>query len=193
MPLAFSSINHGEVAFGFFNIESDMLLLNNYFFFAGDFCEYIDLLAEKKHDDFSMMDWEGYIINQRDIGDLHGAIEGARLTGFIGEVYRHFPFPKDPMGFKQNPEGYKTRETVKNLIEKYSHFSTIIVTLDEADKTISIGEYLFSKTCFGELLNYIWIGGYPQWKQGERPSYCLTMKEKVEASLHPLFQGICLT
>jgi hypothetical protein len=192
MPLAFSSLSHGEVAFGFFNIESDMLLLNNYFFFAGDFCDYINQLAEKKPDDFSMMNWRVYLLNQRDIGDLHGAIQGTRLTGFIGEVYRHFPFPKDPRAFKQNPEGYKTRETIKNLIEKYSHFSNITVTMDEADKTISIGEYLFSKACFGELLNYLWVGGYPQWKQGKRPSYCLGLKEKVEASLHPLFQGICI-
>jgi hypothetical protein len=28
MPLAFESINHGTIAFGFFNIESDMLLLD---------------------------------------------------------------------------------------------------------------------------------------------------------------------
>ena len=28
MPLAFDSISHGSIAFGFFNIESDMLLLD---------------------------------------------------------------------------------------------------------------------------------------------------------------------
>jgi len=27
MPLAFESLSHGTIAFGFFNIESDMLLL----------------------------------------------------------------------------------------------------------------------------------------------------------------------
>ncbi len=32
MPLSFRSENHGNIAFGFFNIESDMLLLENYFF-----------------------------------------------------------------------------------------------------------------------------------------------------------------
>ena len=32
MPLSFSSTTHGNIAFGFFNIESDMLLLENYFF-----------------------------------------------------------------------------------------------------------------------------------------------------------------
>ena len=38
MPLAFDSLNHGTIAFGFFNIEIDMLLLENLFFFADRFC-----------------------------------------------------------------------------------------------------------------------------------------------------------
>lgn len=33
MPLSFESRSHGPVAFGFFNIESDMLLLERTFFF----------------------------------------------------------------------------------------------------------------------------------------------------------------
>jgi hypothetical protein len=33
MPLTFESISHGTIAFGFFNIDSDMLLLEKYFFF----------------------------------------------------------------------------------------------------------------------------------------------------------------
>jgi len=35
--LAFKSLSHGTVAFGFFNIESDLLLLDRRFFFAADF------------------------------------------------------------------------------------------------------------------------------------------------------------
>jgi hypothetical protein len=31
MPLAFQSLSHGTITFGFFNIESDMLLLDRYF------------------------------------------------------------------------------------------------------------------------------------------------------------------
>lgn len=34
MPLAFQSLNRGRAAFGFFNIETDMLLLDNHFMFA---------------------------------------------------------------------------------------------------------------------------------------------------------------
>ena len=193
MPLAFSSLSHGEVVFGFFNIESDLLLLNNTFWFAQDFCGYINHLTDKDPEDFSGMDWDGYILNQEDIGDLPGAISGTRFKGFIGEVYRHFPFPQDLGLFKQNPEGFKTREIVKGLIEKYAPLSSIAITLEEAGKMIRIGDYLFSKEGLAELLNYVWLGGYPRWKQGIRPSYVLKMKEKVEASRHPLFKGMDLS
>ena len=37
MPLEFQSISHGKIAFGFFNIETDMILLGHYFLFARDF------------------------------------------------------------------------------------------------------------------------------------------------------------
>lgn len=41
MPLAFESLSHGTIAFGFFNIESDMLLCDRYFLFADEFCRYV--------------------------------------------------------------------------------------------------------------------------------------------------------
>lgn len=41
MPLEFESLSHGRIAFGFFNIETDMILLNQYFLFAEDFCHSI--------------------------------------------------------------------------------------------------------------------------------------------------------
>ena len=193
MPLSFRSLSHGEVAFGFFNIETDLLLLDTYFMFAEDFCGYIGLLADKRVDNFSGMDWEVYILAPEDIGDLHGAISGTRLRGFIGEVYGLFPFPKNPEAFKQNPDGFKTRELITNLVQHYSRISTIPVTLNEANLTFGIGEYLFSRDGLAELLYYVWVGGYPQWNQGMRPSYVMKMKEKVEGSLHPLFQGITFT
>jgi len=55
MLLAFDSTSHGRIAFGFFNIESDMLLLDHYFSFASDFCS---ALSEKK----SSSILPGYII-----------------------------------------------------------------------------------------------------------------------------------
>ena len=45
MPLAFDSISHGTIAFGFFNIDSDMLLLDHYFFFATEFCDNISRIS----------------------------------------------------------------------------------------------------------------------------------------------------
>ncbi len=46
MPLLFQSLSHGEIPFGFFNIETDMILLQNYFFFASDMAENMIKLAE---------------------------------------------------------------------------------------------------------------------------------------------------
>ena len=46
MPLAFRSISHGILPFGFFNIESDLLLLDHYFLFASNFCKNVAHIAE---------------------------------------------------------------------------------------------------------------------------------------------------
>ena len=97
MPLAFDTTSHGRVAFGFFNIESDMLLLENLFFFADRFCEHVIRLAENRRDQPFQQQWVGYeISNKNDIGDLMGAIHGITRDGFIGTVYGHFPFPVKP-------------------------------------------------------------------------------------------------
>jgi len=37
MPLEFDSLSHGKIAFGFFNIETDMILLGHYFLWLGGF------------------------------------------------------------------------------------------------------------------------------------------------------------
>ena len=50
MPLAFESTTHGTVAFGFFNIDSDMLLLENRFFFATDLCELLLGISRRGED-----------------------------------------------------------------------------------------------------------------------------------------------
>ena len=48
MPLAFESVNRGTIAFGFFNIDTDLLLLQQYFLFAEDFCGLLLHMAEQK-------------------------------------------------------------------------------------------------------------------------------------------------
>ena len=81
MPLSFKSENYGNIAFGFFNIESDMLLLENYFFFADDFCNLICNLADEtekvdggrpKELEFKFKVY--HIADPNDIGDLMGRI-----------------------------------------------------------------------------------------------------------------------
>ena len=109
MPLEFQSISHGKIAFGFFNIETDMILLNQYFLFANDFCDYISDIAEIPLKEIYESSWDIYLIeNNVDMGNLMGAIYGIDLRGFIGEVYKLFPFPKKREDFKQKPEGFKT-------------------------------------------------------------------------------------
>ncbi|MBU2498735.1 MAG: hypothetical protein KKE57_07540 [Proteobacteria bacterium] len=95
MPLGFRSLNHDLIAFGFFNIETDLLLLEHYFLFAEGFCLRVNLLAEQNEKEHAESSWEVYdIADRREIGDLMGAIHGVRHLGFIGEVYKLFPFPE---------------------------------------------------------------------------------------------------
>jgi len=55
-----------------------------------------------------------YAIQQREmIGNLSGAIYGYEFTGFIGEVYKLFPFPESPSGFKQKPYSTQNRQAVE--------------------------------------------------------------------------------
>ena len=45
-----------------------------------------------------------------------GAIHGFDFRGFIGAVYRFYPFPQEPEDFKQNPEGFRTRSILEQLV-----------------------------------------------------------------------------
>jgi hypothetical protein len=78
MPLAFESLSHGAIAFGFFNIESDMLLLEHYFFFATDFCEHIRAMAAMEGG--AILERTIPVIHipsREDIGDLMGPSMGS--------------------------------------------------------------------------------------------------------------------
>ena len=120
MPLAFESISHGTIAFGFFNIDSDMLLLDRYFFFSTLFCGYIDEIAACEPNESKQLPWQVvHIPDPEKIGDLMGAIHGVHFAGFIGEVYKKYPFPQKEVDFKQKPEGIRTQDIVEAIIEKY--------------------------------------------------------------------------
>jgi hypothetical protein len=193
MPLEFQSISHGKIAFGFFNIETDMILLNQYFLFANDFCDDISEIAEIPLRGIYESSWDIYLIeNNIDMGNLMGAIHGIDLRGFIGEVYKLFPFPKHPEDFKQNPEGFKNRILIDELIQKFAKRLNISFVIHQKDDKIGIGEYSFDRTSFQELIKYIWLGGFPRWKDGIRPDYVLKMKGMIEKSKNLLFDGLIL-
>ena len=129
MPLLSNSANKGQIAFGFFNIITDMLLLQNYFFFASDFCKVISEFAKSGFPENSLFELQGYIIPETEkIGNLMAAIHGVNFSGFIGEVYKIFPFPEKQEDFKQSPEGYKTREIIEKIISKYGRKIVIPIT-----------------------------------------------------------------
>jgi len=193
MPLEFASLSHGKIAFGFFNIETDLLLLNQYFLFAQDFCRSISEVAEKDQQENYETSWDIYLIERgKDIGNLMGAIYGIDHRGFIGEVYKLFPFPQNRDRFKQNPEGFKNRSLIENLIQKYAKEMEIYFRINKERDQINIGEYAFNRTSFQELVKYIWQGGYPRWKDDIRPDYVLAMKANIDLSKSWLFDDFNL-
>ena len=191
MPLAFESLNRGTVAFGFFNIDTDLLLLQQYFLFADDFCGHLVRLAEHKRQETYETAWEVYSIDDpRKIGDLMAAIHGIRHTGFIGEVYKRFPFPKREAEFKQKPEGFQNRAWMISLLEKWAARKPIPVRVDPEHETASISEYLFTKEVFHQLIQYVWVGGYPRWRDEIRPGYVMEMKGRLEKAGGWLTRGL---
>lgn len=190
MPLSFESENHGNIAFGYFNIESDMLLLENYFFFADSFCEWISQMASMDEAELTTLSYEVYTIDdQDDIGDLMGAIHGIKFTGFIGKLYEIFPFPSEPEAFKQNPEGYSTQKIVRNEIDKFSRQTELVISFPKENK-IKFNQYLFDISVFHELIRYVWQGGYPRFKDEIRPEYILDMKDSINKSQNDIFKGV---
>jgi len=191
MPLAFDSISHGSVAFGFFNIESDMLLLEHYFFFAAEFCKRISDIAERQERRPIETSCQVYTIEDvQNIGDLMGAIHGFHYQGFMGDVYRKFPFPRNPEDFKQKPEGAQTRSTMEHMISSYARRVVIPFAAGVTRGVVEVGEYKFSRAAFQALIKYVWRGGYPRWKNEIRPEYVLTMKHRIERNQNWLFTGL---
>lgn len=188
MPLSFQSKSHGNIAFGFFNIESDMLLLENIFFFADDFCTWMCQLArESGTGSFEYPAWT--IENKMDVGDLMGAIHGVHFTGFIGEVYTKYPFPADQAGFKQNPNGFQTREEMTGVLEKWAVDTRLIIEM-APQQQVNIGPFEFVKQDFWELIRYVWQGGYPKWRESMPPDYVSKMRQELLKSENPCFDGV---
>jgi hypothetical protein len=190
MPLSFKSENHGNIAFGYFNIESDMLLLEKHFFFADMFSEWMSELADQKDLESKKFSRQVYsIADPENIGDLMGAIHAVSYTGFIGEVYKLFPFPEEDEDFKQNPDGFNTQKIVRTKIEPFSDMIDLSIVFNENGK-IHIGPYVFEKKVFHELIQYVEKGGYPEWKDQVRPKYVIGMKDHIQNSCNTFFQGV---
>ena len=191
MPLTFESLSHGTIAFGFFNIDSDMLLLEKYFLFGSEFCQHISDMAENCDEDQFESNWPVYTIeDSAQIGDLMGAIHGIRFTGFIGELYRRYPFPEEPAAFKQKPEGYQSQALVRDVISNYAGQILLRVNADNRALEVDIGAYKFNRNTFQELITYVWRGGYPRWRDDIRPNYVVDMKAKIEGHRRGLFENI---
>ena len=193
MPLEFQSLSHGRIAFGFFNIDTDLLLMEKYFFFANFFCNTVEKIASQKNHTKESFVMLGYVIERfENIGNLMGAIHGIDLTGFIGAVYQLFPFPQSPEEFKQKLDGKAHRAVVENLISKWGQPVTILVEVEAGSQRVKIAEFLFSKATFRELVAYIWRGGMPGWEDTLRPDYVRNMKDAINTSVSPLFTNFKL-
>ena len=193
MPLAFDTQNRGAIAFGFFNVESDMLLLERHFLFADAFCAEVGAVADAARVAAFRRTWRVHTIRDpADVGDLMGAIHGVRLTGFIGETYRAYPFPARPEDFKQKPEGHETRPTFEKMVRAYADEEEIRFEGDPTEGEVSIGEYRFSREGFGELVRYVWRGGYPRWRDEVRPGYVLDLAAAISRCDHWLLRGLDL-
>ena len=194
MPLAFDSLSHGRIAFGFFNIESDMLLCDRYFFFADYFCESLKKIADWDEDRLNRTQWPVWFIESAaDMGDLMGAIHGVRFCGFLGELYRKFPFPQNPADFKQNPQGHKTQSQVCEIIAAYGRILDIEVAISSGGSEIKMGDYEFSRAQFQELVKYVCRGGYPRWKDETKPAYLTALIKKILKSPKGIFKNLIFT
>jgi hypothetical protein len=167
-----------------------MLLLDVHFFFADDFSAVLSGLASLEGDGPARVDLDAYTLDRGVIGNLMGAIHGIEFRGFIGEVYKRFPFPAEEEKFKQQPEGSGTRGIIEEMIKPYAGRRAISITCDDRHLTVDIGGYVFDRAGFQDLILYVWLGGYPRWRDGLRPAYVMDMMQAAERSRNPLFQGL---
>lgn len=192
MPLGFNSFTHGHLAFGFFNIDTDLLLLDSLFFWATDFCRLIQEISTAPTGQDLNLEFDAWRIDSpTKIGNLHGAIAGVDHTGFIGQVYARFPFPPRPEDFRQT-EGAGNRGPVAELLAQWSAPETAALSIPADGRSAALAEYGFTTLAFQELIRYVWMGGMPRWRPQGRPDYVADLAEPVGASGHPLLQGLSL-
>lgn len=168
MPLLFNSLNQGVVSFGFYNIETDGLLLGQHFFFCTDFCTAAKALFGKPLAETANTTLSGHVFHDpQRVGDLKGAIEGSHHSGFLGELYRMWPFPAAPKAFRQKLHCFENRLKTSYLLERMADSVEIQVAREAHFRRVTVGPYHFSHDGFARLLQYIVWGGYPTWEDHE--------------------------
>jgi hypothetical protein len=183
MPLAFRSRSHGVIAFGFFNIRTDLLLLDHLFFFADRFCRAAVAVLAPEPGAPPRTSIDGWRIDDpRRIGDLHGAIAGRALHGFIGDTYRRWPFPPQPADFRQDPDGASRRQETEAMILRWGTPLAVPVVADLDRRVVSLGGLTFDDDDFGRLVAYVDRGGWPRWRDGARPSCVTEMMDRLRAA-----------
>ena len=180
MPLAFRSRSHGVVAFGYFNIRTDLLLLDHLFFFTDRFCRAaLDVLLPAP-DALPCRTLDGWRIDDPSrLGSLDGAITGRDLRGFLGDTYRRWPFPDRRADFRQDPDGGKNRQEAEALILRWGTPLDIPVVRDPDAGVVTVGGTAFDEPEFLRLVAYVDRGGLPRWRDERRP-------EVVERMMHAL-------
>lgn len=182
MPLAFQSLSHGRVAFGFFNIDVDLLLLQNLFFWAEDFCRAVIALNDSPPESDFAHGLDGRIIvDPARLGELHGAMAGLNHDGFIGALYRRFPFPRDPEAFRQSPDGHRNRPPAADLLGQWAVSRRIVLSRPAGMDRTAIDDYVFDGPGFNDLIAYVDRGGLPRWRDERRPDYVTAMTAALSA------------
>jgi len=186
MPLGFATRSHGTVAFGFFNVQTDLVLLDRYFVFAGDLCGWITQWAGLDGD-FDQLREVCEIATRAEMGNLHAAMAGADLSGFIGAVYRRFPFPERQEDFRQQPDGAERRAAVEPLLQRFARVVLLPVAAQREKGTFNFGELVFDAAGFRALVAYLERGGLPRWADAGPPEYVHLMSAAAHRSSSWLF------
>ena len=190
MPLSFESTSHGAVAFGFFNIDVDLLLLERSLFHAAGFTRAVETLAAAEPDRSVTLHIDGHrATDASHMGNTMGAIHGFDRGGLIGAIYDRFPFPIDPAAFRQHPDGAARRDAIAPLLERWTTPTRHRLAVAIEGRTVELAGIEFTWPWFQELVAYVWRGGYPRWLDERRPDHVVRMRRAVEGSGHPLFAG----
>jgi hypothetical protein len=145
-------------------------LLERHVFFATDFCRAVLALCRDVRT--QMPGWHVH-----DMGDLHGAIAGCDLAGLIGATYARWPFPEDPEGFRQKPEGHENRGEVETMLGRFAQSTSLELDREPDWSRVAVGRVSFDGPGFAALVAYVDRGGYPRWRDDERPGYVVEMVE----------------